>query len=531
MENLDFDTINNEILKFDLEGLFYSEPITPQINELKQVANRITNDNRFVCPSDIRNRVRSRIINVENFNRQISDDEISDICIFILSDFIPVEEKEIVAKHLSEEQKEELLNSYLKEKLQTSKYVDIDPDDISKTQIYTPRDNKVPLKYYQRDNYSNKIFPFNIEMPIEELSSLIKGNEKIETFDKFLCVRHLLNTDQFFNEKWLPKRIVDMKNQCNSIRNNEEVEKFLESNNNLMTQMVIEGNNETPKNVNDNFVNDIISSIPSDFSLTEKAIYVYSKLCRTLSYDSIYFIDDKSNPDLLNPEYSNQYDSENNKIVCHNFTYILSSVLSKIGVEYINDNISLTPDGKFRNHSNLTFISDGNVIFADSTRSVIEGDLTKHKFLPNLSGIRCQMYSKEKQDEFELAKQRVLGYVLLEEKKYNDSLPPKDEIERMKLNERIVLFNNCISNTEYLGVDFLSYSKFLIDYLDLKINTKVYYDNTNLDDILLNIEIPYYTEVSKEKFSYMVDADTKQVFLNTDENIIFKENLTSFKSR
>lgn len=527
MESLDFDTINSEILNFDLEGLFYSELFTPQITELKTSASKVGG----VCPIDIHNRVRSRIINVENFNRQISDDELSDICIFILSDYIPVEEKEIVAKYLSEEQKEKILDSYLKEKLKFSKYVDIDPDDISKTQIYTPRDNKVPLKFYQRDKYTNKIFPFNIEMTIEELSSVIKGYEKIERFDDFLCVRHLLNTDQFFNEKWLPRRLVEMKNQYNSIKNNEEVEKFLDSNNNLMTQMVVEGNNETPKNVNNNFVNDIISSIPSDFSLTEKSIYVYSKLCRALSYDSIYFIDDKSNPNLLNPEYSNQYDSNNNKIVCHNFTYMLSSILSKIGVEYINDNISLTPDGKFRNHSNLTFISDGNVVFADSTRSVIEGDLTKHKFLPNLSGIRCQMYSKEKQDEFELAKQRVIGYVLLEEKKYSDSLPSKDEFEKMELNNRIILFNNYISNTEYSGVDFLSYSNFLIDYLDLKINTKVYYDNTNLDDILLNIEIPYYTEFSKEKFSYMVDADTKQVYLNTGENIVFKENLTSFKRK
>ena len=49
------------------------------------------------------------------------------------------------------------------------------------------------------------------------------------------------------------------------------------------------------------------------------------------------------------------------------------------------------------------------------------------------------MYSKEKQDEFELAKQRVIDYVLLEEKNYSESLPSKDEIEQMSLNDRIIM--------------------------------------------------------------------------------------------
>lgn len=107
---------------------------------------------------------------------------------------------------MSEEQKEVILNTYLKEKLEISKNVSADIEDISEKLFYSPRSNKVPLKLYARNKYNNK------------LSSIVEGNKKIEDFQNFLCILHLFNNDEF----WLLKRVIDMKNKCNSIKYNDK---------------------------------------------------------------------------------------------------------------------------------------------------------------------------------------------------------------------------------------------------------------------------------------------------------------------
>ena len=222
------------------------------------------------------------------------------------------------------------------------------------------------------------------------------------------------------------------------------------------------------------------------------------------------------------------FDRENNNVVCHEFTYIFAEILFKLGVEYVSENMTIIPNTEYFNgHSNLKYIVDNNVIFADSTRTIIGGDLTGQKFSSNLTGIRSELYDNDLQQEFSTAKSNVQKYIERENKLLSDMLPPKDEISSLGEKDKYILFNNYLINCQLNGIDFIAYANKLIDILDLNINTKIMYDNNDLSKTLLNIElIGYSNEGKQQTISYIIDADSKLIYDSITDEMQYKENLT-----
>lgn len=534
MEQIDITQINEIIINsnFDWYTLNYSGIYTPQISELK-----VKELPKNICSRDDAHYVMDKFINPENVNRPIYDDELNAVYNFMLGENVPSDLKEKLSVYLTEEIKEHIFNEYITKVLPKTKalssYEDYDDFGNKITNMkFVPKHNHVPLRYYFK-NQENSITHRNFEVEYTRILEAVNNNYKDLTTEELYSLKHFFKDVDFFNDKWLPSSALNIKRNLNNQEWIEAEEKLCNENDKLIIEKVKNSYKRTDKEINYDFLNKIVNSIPYDFSQLEKTIYVYSKLCKLLSYDSVYFITEDKSSDILDIDRIDKFEENNNSIVCHHFAYILSDILRKIGVENIEENISINNINgkkKFTGHSNIRYCLDGNVIFADSTKSVIVGDLTNHKFQNSLSGIRCELYDESKQLKFYEAKTKVEKYIEYEDLNNKNKLPNKDECNSLSLNEKYIVFNNYICGIDLYGIDLISYANNLIKLLDLNINTKIMYKSDNLEDILLGVEIDSYLEDgSTQKISYLIDTTTKQIYNGIDSTISFKEYLTNKK--
>lgn len=532
MEQIDITQINEIISNsiFDWYNPNQYSTFTPSIDSLEV---KVTPKN--ICSRYDAHYIMDKFIVPENVNRLIYDEEVNVVYNFMLGENVPGDLKEKLSEYLTEEMKEHIFNEYLTQILPNTllltSYEDYDDYGHKITnQKYVPRHNRVPLRYYFK-NDSNYVKSEDIEIEYKRLLEGVSNDYTGLSQKELYSLKHFFKDIDFFNDKWLPASALKIKNIINSPEWNESEEKICEENDRLIIEEVKNASQKTDKPINDKFSNEIINSIPADFSVLEKAIYVYSKLCRLLSYDSLYFITEDKNLDFLNVDNIDAFDKNNNSIVCHHFAYIFSNILRQIGIENIQENITIVPlfgKEQFNGHSNIRFCLNDNVIFADSTMSVIGGDLTNHKFQNKLKGIRCELYDESKQLEFQESKAKVENYLKYEELDNQAKLPNKDKCNMLSINEKYVFFNNCLCNIDLCGIDLISYANSLIQLLDLNINTKIMYKSDNLEDILLNVEIDSYLEDgSIQKISYLIDTTNKQIYNGVDSTISFKESLTN----
>lgn len=519
MAVISINEINDLILQSDFERITYQDIFTPPIDSLKIVSKFPKN----ICsPDDIRF-IRDKFFSYENIsNKKIIDDDIAERTInFMLGKNIPVEQKEYLSTFFNEELKEKLVERYVNDIIPLSNCILQDYDDYGNiVNCYQPRVNKIPLKLY----YDNGVTT-DVSISLERLKEILLGKKKIEDTNDLLVIKSLIDNDDFFSHNWNSKQIEALKSYSNSNEWNTSFKNIMNHNNLLIYQNTKNNSKKHNYEVNASFISDIITSIPGELNKLEKTIYAYSKLCQILSYDSVYFMNSKIG--RFENEVGN-FDRENNNVVCHEFTYIFAEILFKLGVEYVSKNMTIIPNtGYFNGHSNLKYIVDNNVIFADSTRTIIGGDLTGQKFSSNLTGIRSELYDNDLQQEFSTAKSNVQKYIERENKLLSDMLPPKDEISSLGEKDKYILFNNYLINCQLNGIDFIAYANKLIDILDLNINTKIMYDSNDLSKTLLNIElIGYSNEGKQQTISYIIDADSKLIYDSITDEMQYKENLT-----
>lgn len=523
MSIVSLTNINDLILQMTLSEYRSNTSITPAIKNMKVVASP-----QNICSQDDVRFIRDKFFNYEYpIDRKITDeDTINRMCNFILGSNISngedgtIRYKDYISKYFSKSMKEELFKRYLDKVFPNSKCCYIDPNDYSNEMYYNPRVNGIPLKYLNGVNF---------EMKVDDIKNILLGIEVIKNDSEAIIIKHVLTDEKFFDGPWLTDKVCELKEKIiteeyTSIENN-----YLNNFDNNLINEVKNGSKNFTYEISDTFANEIISNIPEELSLLEKSIYVYSKLCRLLSYDPVFFIkEDESN--VLNPNLMHTYDKNNNSVVCHNFAYILSTILKKLGIDNVKEKMTIHNE-KFNGHSNISYLVDNMVILADSTRqSVLDGDIGIHKFTNELNGIRCEMYSVKQQQLFWKAKEKVMNIIKYEDLMVETILPSKDIIEGLDSKERYVLFNNYLENTNLNNIDFISYAKRLIQVLDLHIDTTIMYKKEDLKNVLLKVNIKGYSyDGSEEIIEYIIDSNSKCAYLGNEYNIFEKEILTTRK--
>lgn len=176
--------------------------------------------------------------------------------------------------------------------------------------------------------------------------------------------------------------------------------------------------------INEKLKSNILSDMPTTYTDLEKAIYVYIKLCKTLTYDEEFYSNNQRGMIAeihQDVKRINTVTPENNKIVCYEFAYIFGKFLEDLDVDFlINDK-----HGYGNSHCNVTFSEEGYLVDADSVSTIIYGDLYNAKINNNLIGLNCTGDEKKLESFSEIYRKVYQDIILKEEEKETD----QDNIE------------------------------------------------------------------------------------------------------
>ncbi|MBO5375487.1 MAG: hypothetical protein J6A52_01390 [Bacilli bacterium] len=238
----------------------------------------------------------------------------------------------------------------------------------------------------------------------------------------------------------------------------------------------------------------ILEGINDNDSDIEKAVYIYIKMCKLLTYDDEYYvkgqISDHTNKhsDINN---ISKITLENNKVICTEFTAIFSMFLKKLGLNYL-----VQPEGGEygKGHSWLKFVGDKFIVNADAALSILYGDLARAKFNKPLEGLKCLNENEETRNEFLELINSIYQRIIEEEKKKEDFEKVvsryqqiTSNLKEMPLDERLRVMTDKVKNDNVRGIDLL------FDILQLK---RMFFTEKELKN---NISILFVKDNTSEK--------------------------------
>ena len=221
---------------------------------------------------------------------------------------------------------------------------------------------------------------------------------------------------------------------------------------------------------------EIISGIPENTTDLEKAIYIYIKMCKLLTYDEEYYaVNQKgvATEKHKSTDYISSVTLENNKVVCFEFNLIYSKLLNQLGIHFSSDYKNMVGEAYGAGHANLKFRADKFLVSADSVTSILQGDIMQAKLNQPLVGLKCINKNQQTQQEFKQALTKMYQLVAQQEKSLSESkqvehIQTLDElleeyshmtnnIQDISLNERLSILVSKVNSTGMIGIDSLSY--------------------------------------------------------------------------
>lgn len=273
--------------------------------------------------------------------------------------------------------------------------------------------NTLSKEVFERINYLNTIFKFDIQYPYDEylnktnnlisIDTLLKIINDENYFNKFMDFENNL---VFFNNISIEKYLRDLFDLIIYYRNNNleipdsSYDRFLEIRKKYSTLIKnyheIDGYN-VDEEMNEELFNKIITAINPDYDKFTIARAIYIELCKQLSYSTTFIAyqnNDKKNP-IYQKIYNEPIDSvtlENNEITCKTFSEIYSKLLCKFG---FNAKVS------GNEHKYVVFDCDGTLLKADATEAF--SDFDEHVRINDLTRIQLGL--------------KTCGYTCLEDEK------------------------------------------------------------------------------------------------------------------
>lgn len=235
--------------------------------------------------------------------------------------------------------------------------------------------------------------------------------------------------------------------------------------------------------------NEILKDMPSSFNNLEKAIYIYIKMCRLLTYDEEYYAvnqQGEATKKHRNIDYVKQINLNNNKIVCFEFNIIYSKLLNELGINFSSEYKGMVGEAYGDAHANLQFRFEKFLVTADSVTSILEGDLMRAKINDKLVGLSCSNKNKNTKKEFIQILNNVYKIILSQEldtKKFNSFEEILEEYNKLSnknnisLDEKLSILIDKVNKANMVGVDTMSYlltlRKILFNELERENNFKI----------------------------------------------------------
>jgi hypothetical protein len=193
----------------------------------------------------------------------------------------------------------------------------------------------------------------------------------------------------------------------------------------------------------------LIKNMPRYLSIFEKAIYIYIKLCKALSYDPEFFaVGQKGDLARKHEDITrlNQITIDNNYAVCYEFNAIYGKMISKLGINF--QTISPFIGNFGGGHVYLKFRCEKFLVDADSAYQILNGDLTKAKLNQPISGLTCSNRNKNTKAVFNQVINKM--YNLIKEQEEMDIIEKMlDEDENSLSFEKLVSGYKALKNKRY----------------------------------------------------------------------------------
>lgn len=488
------DASNNNAISFANDRLIelknkygnFFDNMTPPISSLSYGQQNINLNTEEIA----KNIGHSNFEDGRYLTQLISDDLLDSFAIFFNAKNVDKEIKDDVASKLSEENRKNILLHLLKLFNKENSW-------------YKPKHNNIP---------------FNEGSFLDGVGSILLGSSKIQNKYDIATLITFMDSCEYFKMDNLPELVVYYKRLLSQPNYLEAYDKFFNGLDQDMINSITSNQTKHSFEINADIKNFILKDMPSDLTKLEKAIYIYSKLCKILDYDMEYY-NDNANKKFIAEESISDVDLSNNNVVCYTFSYIYSGLLREIGIDQIKE--AKINKGEFVNkHASVEFVVDNIVIMADSTHAGAEiGDLTTLKVENKINGLRCSQFNIEKQNKVNQAKKKV--EMILEKEKTDEEtnyfLPSQEKLDSMTSIDKYILFNDLVAATPLTGVSLLGYIQVLKDRLNLYIITKVEKD-LDQNDLIINIKMrPLGVEKTyfeNAAISYKINARNKEIIYN-----------------
>lgn len=228
--------------------------------------------------------------------------------------------------------------------------------------------------------------------------------------------------------------------------------------------------------IDSNLEHEIISGIPKNTTDLEKAIYIYIKMCKLLTYDEEYYaVNQKgvATEKHKSTDYVSSITLENNKVVCFEFNLIYSKLLNQLGIHFSSDYKNMVGEAYGAGHANLEFRSDKFLVSADSVTSILQGDIMQAKLNQPLVGLKCVNRNQQTQQEFKQSLTKMYQLIAQQEKSLSERKPVEhiqtlaelleeyshitNNIQDISLNERLSILVSKVNSTGMVEIDSLSY--------------------------------------------------------------------------
>lgn len=378
----------------------------------------------------------------------------------------------------------------------------------------------------------------------QQLVDALLGKEEINNNLFALAILDFCEKNQYFSTEFC---LPEIKNTLLKLENKKSEllifqERYIKEEDERKVQ-TIQNQAQQPlkKVVNEEFKNMIFNSIPKEYSLLEKSIYIYVRLCQFLTYDQAYYVNSKDNFEHTYIDKLKEIVPQNNKIVCYEFTYILFELLTELGLE-VSPNMPIIENEFIEQHANLKYVTDNMAIFADSTTSVLEGDLIRIKIGEKIDGLRCTNYSKECHQKFDAAvkkvyddiKTKTLAEDIYQTKKEYQEL---EDNKKLEMKDKVQYIFHKIDKKQLDPIDAIAYLGFLKNIVFSQeeqknnfYNTVVFSPLDNTPRVILSINASHFNYSSPNNAYFIWNPNTGTITQTTIEEINknFKENTISF---
>lgn len=163
--------------------------------------------------------------------------------------------------------------------------------------------------------------------------------------------------------------------------------------------------------LNPEFKEMILSEIPLDYSLIQKAYYIYKRLCMMFSYDEEYqAVNQKRILSIKHnsKEHIREISSDNNLIICSDSNFVFDLFLKELGIGYTVLDSSGKPSKKFYGgHMFSEFKCGDYIVSCDMTSGVYRSDLASQKIYGEVNHFYLINHNARTKDNFKSELKRV----------------------------------------------------------------------------------------------------------------------------